>query len=230
MKIALRLWLLCFFTLCSSIGMTHRASAQVDLNTDKFYFTFNMAGVIFEESAHIYGFTPFGKARIPGSLNLQNKAVPLCNLGYYITPQLSIDLVFGPDPPRAQVHGAKQASAIGYIGSLRVAPAFISLLYHYNHNRFHFYIGPGFNYTLFFGAEDAPGVHHLTVQSHHGYGFTVGISEDINRTLSWSLAVSQILLSTHAKGILTTPIGPVRASLYAQANPLAIQTGLTIHF
>ncbi|MDD2877279.1 MAG: outer membrane beta-barrel protein [Acidiphilium sp.] len=199
------------------------ASAQMSdtsASTPRFYINLGAAGILFHTDSRVL----VGGGEIPGGrASVNNNATLTFDLGYFVTPNISLD-VMGGFPPHAAIYGSGSLRALGPIVSANYAPAIFSVLYHFNDmGAFHPYIGPGLNYTFFMNTQDSGALSNVHLAAHAGVALTAGFDYDVSPDWAVNFAVTQLWLSTTAKAALGT--APVLLKL--TANPTVIRAGLT---
>lgn len=187
-----------------------------------FYINLDASGVLFNASGKIN----IGGQRLPGgSIDAEDNPDLTINLGYFVTPQLSVDLLIGL-PPHAALSGSGTASGLGTAAYTSYGPAVLSLLYHFDGlGNFHPYMGPGVNYTLFMHTKGI-NLQNVKIADHIGAAFTVGFNDNISERWAFNVAVTKILLSTQVKASL----GSSPVEVKATANPTVVQAGITYRF
>lgn len=202
------------------------AKADGSQDQKRFYINIDAGGALFNPNAKIY----VAGNRVPGSVSIQDNAALLFNIGYYVMPKLSVDLLLGATPPHATIHGIKEASFFGPVASANYAPPVLSLLYHQDlSQKLSIYFGPGVNYIIFL-SKHSINAQNFKVADHWGAAVTVGFNYKMNDTWGLNLAVTQVFLSTNVKGDYPTPYGVLPVKAKVRVNPTVVQGGVTFHF
>jgi len=200
-------------------------SAPVDDPPSKWVVHLDAAGVFKNDSAEVF----VGGQRVPGaSISSPNDATVTVDLGYFVTPNIAVDLYAGI-PPRAVIKGAGTISAFGTLATTNYGPAVLSAEYHFNNfGAFHPYAGIGVNYTMFLNVHHEA-LYNVKVPDAFGAAFKLGFDYDIGPNWTANFYVMHILLGTRVSASVD-PAGTIPAVAKATINPTIVGAGIGYRF
>ncbi len=213
---------------CGLAGSALQASAQTapaGYTSGKWIVHLDAAGVFKNDSAEVF----VGGQRVPGAtISSPNDATVTFDIGYFVTPNIAIDLYAGL-PPRAVIKGAGSISSFGTLATTNYGPAVLSAEYHFNNfGAFHPYAGIGLNYTLFLNVHHEA-LYNVKVPDAFGAAFKLGFDYDIAPNWTANFYVMHILLGTRVSASVD-PAGTIPAVAKTTINPTVIGAGIGYRF
>jgi outer membrane protein len=198
-------------------------------NTASTRWMLNIAGsaVFFPDlSGKIY----LAGGRVPGaSLDVPSQGTPSFDIGYFITPDIAID-VFAGVPPKTQILGTGPLAPLGTLATTFYGPGIIALQYYIpGLGRVHPYVGTGVNWTFFLGTTDRA-LTHVQPANALGLPFEAGIHVDVTRRWTFNIDMKYILLHNRISAQFDTPVGALPALAKADINPLVMSIGIGYRF
>lgn len=164
-------------------------------------------------------------------LSIGNSVVPEVDVSYFLTPNISAELILGVTP-----HSITGTGALGNmsIGSAWLLPPTLLAQYHFNtQGSFQPYIGAGLNYTIFFNQNAAYtqtnglGVTNLNISNSLGGALQVGFDYMINKNWGLNVDVKKLLLRPNYTATVNYTI-PVSGTAYI--DPWLVGAGVTYRF
>ncbi len=213
---------------CGLAGTVLPAAAQtapVDYTSGKWVVHLDAAGVFKNDSAKVF----VGGQRVPGAtISSPNDATVTFDIGYFVTPNIAINLYAGL-PPRGVIKGAGSISSFGTLATTNYGPAVLSAEYHFNDlGAFHPYAGIGLNYTLFLNVHHEA-LYNVKVPNAFGAAFKLGFDYDIGPNWTANFYVMHILLGTRVSAT-ADPAGTIPAVAKTTINPTIIGAGIGYRF
>ena len=180
------------------------------------------AGLFYKASATL---TLGGMPVLGGTATADNNVTALVELGYFITPNVSVQFT-GGYPPTATINGAGTISSLGTLGKVTYGPAALTASYHFNQfGPFQPYLGLGGAYAIIFANHDGV-VKNLNVDGNAGFVIQGGADYFINRNWSVFVDAKHIFLQLNATGYAMGL--PVTARL--TADPTIVSGGISYHW
>jgi outer membrane protein len=188
----------------------------------RWFFRAGPTGLFFDSSAQI---ALGGKQLAGASLTAANNATLILEGGYFVTPDIAVE-VSGGIPPRTTFTGKGSIAGLGELGKATYGPAVVSVNYYIKGlGSLRPYVGVGEAYAFIFSTQDGA-VKNLRVDGNNGFAYQGGF--DYRMTKNWSLSadVKHINLKVKAKGELLN--APVAASV--TLDPTIVSLGVTYHW
>jgi outer membrane protein len=181
-----------------------------------------VAGLLFNSSGK---FDVAGQ-RLPGAgLKTSNNVTVVGEVGYYVTPNISLTLTVGV-PPVTKANGTGVLTPLGRLGSARYGPTVLFANYHFTHfGRFQPWVAAGPTALLVFGTKDGA-LQHLKVDDQFGAGVEVGAEYRVSHRVGFYGSVAHLFLHTDGHG--TFAGAPILAKV--DLNPTVVQGGVAFHF
>jgi outer membrane protein len=198
------------------------APPPIFVDDTHFYARLGLAGIFYNGSATL----TLGGPTFPGaSATIPDNITALVEFGYFMTPNLSVQLTAGY-PPTATLNGAGTINTLGTLGKVTYAPAVLSLNYHFkNFGPIEPYLGIGGAYAIIFSNTDGV-VKNLNVDPNVGFVVQGGVDYFLNRNWSVYVDAKHIFLKVNATG---TALGaPVTAVV--TVDPTIVSGGVTYHW
>jgi len=160
-----------------------------------------------------------------GSIGASNSASPLLDFTYFLTPNISANLIAATTQHTARVRG----TALGDLnaGSLWALPPTLTLQYHpFPQARLSPYVGVGLNVTMYYGFGGAmtPPVNRVRMGTTVGVAANIGVDYEI--TPNW-------LANLDLKWIQMEPTVSVNRGLtggVARINPFVVSAAMRYRF
>lgn len=202
------------------------AKAQDTEQPDRFYVRVGVAQFDFDESAKI----ELGGSPVPGgNASVQNNTAASLEIGYFLSPRISIAGTFGI-PPTTTLRGAGSLEAAGDLGTVTYGPGVYTVRYHFNPGgAVRPYVGAGVNWTIIFDTEDRA-LQNFKTSDTFGPALTVGVEAPLNDRVSLFGAISKAWISTDSTYDLPTPGGPVPGKARVDLDPFVMNVGLQLSF
>jgi len=178
--------------------------------------------------ASVIGVLPQDGGRVSaigGRPSASNTATPQLDLTYFMTPQLSLNLIAATSRHDVEVRG----SAIGDVdlGRVWALPPTLTLQFHpFPQARFSPYVGAGVNYTFFYGEGGGRTPPVTKVDIKNDFGFAVNFGMDIEVAPNW-------LVNLDAKKLWLRPDVSVNSGTItgrADLDPWIIGAGVRYRF
>ena len=132
---------------------------------------------------------------IGGDADIQNAYVPELDITYFLTEELSLELILATAP-----HDIKaKNTALGDVdlGDAWLLPPTLLLQYHFDLGDIKPYVGAGVNYTIFYGDEAPQG---YDVDYEDGFGWALQVGVDFWHHGPWfaNIDLKKIFINTDA--------------------------------
>lgn len=188
----------------------------------RWFFRMGPTGVFFDSSAHI----SWGGKELPGaSLTASNSATVLIEGGYFITPDIALE-ISGGIPPTTSSTGKGTIAGLGELGKATYGPAVFSVNYYIKGlGSLRPYFGVGEAYAFIFSTEDGA-VKDLKVDGNRGFVVQGGFEYRIADNWSVFADLKHISLKLNARGELLNE--PVAASV--TLDPTIGSLGVSYHW
>lgn len=149
---------------------------------------------------------------------------------YFMTRNLSLNLIAATTQHDLEVRGAPGAAAPIRLGHVWALPPTLTLQYHpMPEQRFSPYVGVGINYTVFYseGGTRTPGITGVDVNNAAGVALNAGLNIELAPNWLLNFDVKYIYLRTSAN----VDVGPTtRIGANANIDPWVIGTGIRYRF
>lgn len=165
-------------------------------------------------------------AEVPGaSAEVKDNVIITGELGYRLTPNLSVAATFGV-PPKTNLKGRGTVSGFGTLGEATYAPLQLSLQYQFNENgAFRPYVGVGYTYMKILSSKDAA-IQNLEIDDTSGPVVLAGAEYWVEKNYGFYMDVSKYFLNTDARGT----VGGMPAESHIVLDPVVIKTGIVFKF
>jgi outer membrane protein len=202
------------------------ASAQNADRVDRWYVRPLTARFIFDEAASV----AIGGQQVAGtSAKVDDNTSPGVEMGYFMTPEISVSATIGL-PPKTSVTATGTLASFGKLGSVRYGPGIYTLNYHFGRpGGIRPYVGAGINWTIIFRSEDAA-LKNLHARNTTGPVVKVGIEAPETPHIGIFVAGAKAWTSSNVTFDAPTPEGLVPGSAKLTLNPLVVYGGLSVHF
>lgn len=207
----------------------HTAAAQ-DLSTpdSRWYIQVGPAALAFKESAKISA----GGSEIPGAgVTLSDNKSLVANIGYFITPSVSLAAMIGI-PPTTKVDGTGPLAGLR-AGEITYGPSMFTANYHFRQfGKFQPFIGAGFTYTAILDTKDGA-IQDLKVDNALGGAIRAGFDYMLSERNGFYMSAQKLFVGTDVNGTVNPAIpglggAPIKASI--DLDPLIISAGYTVRF
>ncbi|ABS70086.1 OmpW family protein (plasmid) [Xanthobacter versatilis] len=181
-----------------------------------------VGGLFFDSSTNIL----LGNAPVPFSdATADNNWTVVFDIGYYITPNISLSLT-GGYPPTTTLTGQGSLAALGALGKTTYGPAALTAQYHFNQfGAFQPYVGAGIAYAIIFNSNDGA-VKNLKVNGAPAFVLQAGAEYAIDQHWGVFADVKKLFLEVDATGIVAGL--PVQADI--TLDPLIVSFGASYRF
>ncbi len=202
-------------------ALPEATAAEAAANYDWFIHV-GPAGVFFSESAKVKA----GGTRVSGGIDIDPDLALALDIGYYVTPDISVSLTLA-NPPLAAIDGdGGVVGTLGTIGKTHYLPPVLAAQYHLPAvGPVRPYIGAGVNYTMFFNEKDGA-LTNFKVDNAFGAVLQAGAEVMLSDRLGMFVDVKHIWLSTEATGRL----GPTPVKADVTLDPTVVTAGLAYRF
>ena len=155
---------------------------------------------------------------IGGAVKVDNSVVPEVDLSYFITPNISAELIAAVTPHDIKTSGGVNA------GSSWLLPPTLTVQYHFTQCPMMFpYVGAGVNYTHFFNA-DAGALTSVKYNDSIGGALQMGVDIPIKDNWYANVDVKKVYISTNAR------FAPSGIRAHVNIDPLLIGVGVGYKF
>jgi outer membrane protein len=211
----------CFAADQSSGSAAADGTARESADT-RWFFRAGPTGLLFDSSAQI---ALVGKKLAGASLTASNNATLILEGGYFVTPNIAVELS-GGIPPKTTFSGKGSIAGLGELGKATYGPAVLSVNYYFKGlGSLRPYLGAGEAYAFIFSTQDGA-VKNLRVDGNNGFAFQGGFDYRLTRNWSLSADVKHISLKVNAKGELLG--APIAASV--TLDPTIVSLGASYHW
>ena len=157
-------------------------------------------------------------APVGGVTTVSNSFIPEADLTYFITKNLSVEVIAG-----VTKHTVRN-SVVGTVSSVWLLPPTITAQYQFDpEGAIRPYVGAGINYTVFYDAKSA--LPNIGFKNHFGWALQAGADVPVgNGPYFLNVDVKKIFLDTH----IHASAGAVQAS--ATLDPWLIGAGIGMRF
>ena len=162
---------------------------------------------------------------ISGSgLSYSDTVVPEVDISYFITDNISAELILGTT--YANVQGEGSIAGLGEIGKAWLLPPTLTLQYHFtDFGAFQPYLGAGVNYTVFYN-QSGKSADRLDVKNTFGVALQAGFDYMFDEHWGANLDVKKIFLRPD----FDATVGGADVSGKAKLDPWLIGAGVTYRF
>lgn len=197
------------FTTAAILALTSPAFAAEDFKAGDFMVRVRALGVVPQEDSTM---------NIPASVKVDNSIVPEVDFTYFITPNISAELIAAVTPHDVTTNTGVDA------GSSWLLPPTLTLQYHFTEfDGFKPYVGAGVNYTHFFN-EDAGALNSVEYDDSFGGALQAGVDIPVQDNIYFNLDVKKVFIDTTA----TFSSSGVRADV--DINPWLVGFGVGFKF
>ena len=167
-----------------------------------------------------------GGAAIPGAdVKLDGRWTVAAEVGYFVTPNVSVSLAAGL-PPKFKVVGAGALAGLGTAGTMTGGPAGLLVQYHFNRDgMIQPYVGAGASFLVVFSTSDGV-MSNVSAKSAVGTALQAGADVMFNDRLGGFVDIKKAWVGTVATGFL----GPTPVRAKVRVDPLVGNVGLTYKF
>lgn len=189
----------------------------------RWYVKASVAAALYRSKADVKA----AGSTVPGaSAKVTNQPLELVDVGYYVTPNIKLNLMSGI-PAKPKVTATGSIAAYGILGHVLYGPAILSAQYQDKHfGRFQPYVGGGAVYALMLKNYDGA-LEDLKVKNHWGSAALVGADYMFTPRLGAFVEGEQLWLSANARGNIA---GTVPATARVQLNPTKFALGVKYCF
>jgi outer membrane protein len=192
------------------------------LEDPHWFFRLGAAGLFYNASANL---TLGGTPVLGGSATAPNNVTALVEFGYFITPNVSVQIT-GGYPPTATLNGAGTISNLGTLGKVTYGPAALTANYYFKGlGPLQPYLGIGGAYSIIFGTQNGV-VQNLKIDGNVGFVIQGGADYYLNRNWSVFVDAKHIFLKVNASGDAMNL--PVRATV--TVDPTIVTGGVSYHW
>jgi outer membrane protein len=203
-------------------GLEPDSPSLITPNKYKWFVNLDLTGVIFDVTSTI---SVRGSPIPGGAVALSNSVSVSGDLGYFLTPNIAVDLGFGY-PPKTAVHGRGALSFLDTGATSRYAPIAALVQYHLNNfASIRPFIGVGPSYSTFFNVQSRS-IQSAHIQNAWGIALQAGLDYDLSDSWGLNFDVIRIFSATTADGI----VGGIAATAKVHVNPLILRGGVTYRF
>jgi outer membrane protein len=197
-------------------------SPPVPVEDTHWFVRLGAAGLFYNASANL----TLGGAPVPGgSAKAPNNFTAMFEFGYFMTPNLSVQLT-GGYPPTATINGAGTVATLGTLGKVTYGPAALTFNYNYKGlGPFQPYLGVGIAYAIIFANHDGA-VRNLNVDGEAGFVIQGGADYFINRNWSVFVDAKHIFLRANATGNVMGLPGTAALTV----DPTIVSGGVSYHW
>lgn len=147
------------------------------------------------------------------------------DIGYYLTPNISIALT-GGYPPTTSLTGQGSIATLGVLGQTTYGPAALTAQYHFNQfGAFQPYVGAGIAYAIIFNADDGA-VKNLKVNGAPAFVLQAGAEYAFDQHWGVFADVKKLFLEVDASGI----VGGLPVQADVRLDPLIVSFGGSYRF
>ncbi|EIZ79651.1 hypothetical protein WSK_1731 [Novosphingobium sp. Rr 2-17] len=202
------------------------AEAQTADRPERFYIRVGPGFVDFDEDAKV---KIAGQPLAGANGTLSDNVTAGVELGYFITPDISVAATVGV-PPTTKLTAAGTLAGAGTLGKVTYGPGVYTARYHFGRPRgVRPYIGGGFSWTIIFGTKDGV-LQDVKVENATGPAVTWGIDVPINRKFGLFASGIKTWTSANSRFTLPTPGGSAPGTARLQLNPLILYGGIQYRF
>ncbi|MBB3444859.1 OmpW family protein [Rhizobium sp. BK379] len=192
----------------SSSSVTAQSAWQIRLRA---------LGVITRDNGSVDGISGSG-------LSYSDTVVPEVDISYFITDNISAELILGTT--YANVQGEGSIAGLGEIGKAWLLPPTLTLQYHFtDFGAFQPYLGAGVNYTVFYN-QSGKSADRLDVKNTFGVALQAGFDYMFDEHWGANLDVKKIFLRPD----FDATVGGADVSGKAKLDPWLIGAGVTYRF
>ena len=192
----------------SSSSVTAQSAWQIRLRA---------LGVITRDNGSVDGISGSG-------LSYSDTVVPEVDISYFITDNISAELILGTT--YANVQGEGSIAGLGEIGKAWLLPPTLTLQYHFtDFGAFQPYLGAGVNYTVFYN-QSGKSADSLDVKNTFGVALQAGFDYMFDEHWGANLDVKKIFLRPD----FDATVGGADVSGKAKLDPWLIGAGVTYRF
>jgi outer membrane protein len=174
-------------------------------------------GVITRDNGSVDGISGSG-------LSYSDTVVPEVDISYFITDNISAELILGTT--YANVQGEGSIAGLGEIGKAWLLPPTLTLQYHFtDFGAFQPYLGAGVNYTVFYN-QSGKSADRLDVKNTFGVALQAGFDYMFDEHWGANLDVKKIFLRPD----FDATVGGADVSGKAKLDPWLIGAGVTYRF
>lgn len=199
----------------AALFATHPASAAEGsdaLAAERFQLRGRVIGVLPAEDSSV---------SIGGDVDVGNAYVPEFDISYYFTDHVSAELILATARHKLEYTGGVD------LGKTWILPPTLTMQYHFTpDSAFSPYVGAGLNYSMFYGEDEAAGMHNLDVQGGVGYALQAGYDYWLDDHWGLNMDVKKLWLNIDAK--LDVGATPVRADI--DLDPWIVGLGVSYRF
>lgn len=182
-------------------------------------------GLIFDWDAH----PSIEGRKVPGgNVSVKNNSGVEVELGYFISPHLSLS-IDGGLPLTTKTFGEGSLKSEGELATITYGPVAAQFEYHINIQRFHPYAGLGIAYTTIFNADDRA-LRRVSLSDSVGPLLVVGADYDLSQHLGVYFDFKKVWSYTDTRFEVPTPIGNLPGKSRIQLDPFVLSAGLAIRF
>ncbi len=171
-------------------------------------------------------------ANTGSKVDVDSDVVPEVDLTYMLNEHWGIEIIAATSKHDLSAKGGSLNGA--NIGSVKVLPPTVTVNYHFTlKDRYHPYVGVGFNYTSFYNYDLSGdlanlGVTHISFDSSTGIAGQLGIDIDLKDNWLINFDIKYIDISTDAT--IITANGDVLDRVSVDINPWVIGFGVGYRF
>lgn len=163
------------------------------------------------------------------SVNKPADATVTFDIGYFVLPDLAVDLYAGI-PPKGAVIGTGPIRPLGTLATTWYGPAVLAVQYFIPRaGSFHPYVGAGVNYTMFLRSRGAA-LQNVKISNAFGTALEAGLQYEVAPRWTLNMDIKYIALSTRISATYPTPFGDVPAVAKTEINPLTVSFGIGYRF
>ena len=168
-----------------------------------------------------------GNTSIGGTPSPSDTVTPQLDLTYFITPNVSLNLIAATTRHEVTVRG----SAIGDVdlGRVWLLPPTLTLQYHpLPGARISPYVGAGLNYTVAYGEGGGRSAPVRSVDVENAFGYALNLGVDVELAPNWLANIDVKRLWLRPDVSVNTTLGPVTGR--AELDPWIVGAGVRYRF
>jgi outer membrane protein len=210
-------------TSAAAEAATHLSSLRPKLPKSRWFGRVGAVAAFYHPGASVV----LGGQPVPGSsVNVSNNVTVTLDIGFDLTPDLSVMLMVGV-PPRPTITGQGAVESLGTLGEVRYGPLILTGIYRLPRlGPVRPYAGMGVAYAVIFKAHDGS-VSQLQVHNDWGFVLQAGAEMDLGKRWGVFVDVKRIWISVDADGFVGSNV-PVAARV--RLDPTLLSAGIRFHF
>lgn len=173
---------------------------------------------------------------IGGDVAINNKIIPELDFTYFLTDNISLELILGTTKHNVNTVGSDLTAVGGAastnvdLGNVWLLPPTLTAQYHFNTEGFRPYVGAGINYTFFYNVDAGNTIKDVSYDNAFGFAFQGGIDYDLNEKWFLNFDAKYILLKTDVTVDASNLAAGLSIPAKVDINPLLIGFGLGMRF